>query len=124
LQTVVLAAVPLVLAAAVIAELVMLPRPQWAAKLVGSNGLLCLVSIPSFALPMLIAAIIALRHGAPTRPVVAGAVAGLFSGAIAAAIYAAHCIDDSPLFVVLWYSLGIAVVAAAGAVAGRFALRW
>jgi len=51
-------------------------------------------------------------------------VAGLFSGAVAAAIYAAHCPDDSPLFVALWYSLAIAIVAAAGGIAGRLALRW
>lgn len=124
LQTVVLAIVPVILAAGVIMELIMLPRPLWTARLIGTNGALCLISIPSFALPMLIAAIFALRHGAPTRPALAGAVAGLFAGALAAAIYAAHCPDDSPLFVALWYSLGIAIVAAAGGVIGRIALRW
>ena len=124
LQTVALAIVPVVLAAAVIAELIALPRPLWTARLIGVNGMVCIVSIPSFALPMLVAAIFALRHGAPTRPGLTGMVAGVFAGAVAAAIYAAHCIDDSPLFVALWYSLGIAIVAAVGGVAGRFALRW
>ena len=51
-------------------------------------------------------------------------VAGLFAGGVAAAIYAAHCPDDSPLFVALWYSLGIAIVALVGGLAGRLALRW
>ena len=68
--------------------------------------------------------LIALRQGAPTRPTLTGVVAGLFAGGVAAAIYAAHCPDDSPLFVALWYSLGIAIVALVGGLAGRLALRW
>jgi hypothetical protein len=124
LQIAVLAFVPLVLAAGVLMELFVLPAGAWCPKLIGSNGLVCLVSIPFFALPMLIAVILALRQGAPTRPTLTGVVAGLFAGGIAAAIYAAHCPDDSPLFVALWYSLGIAIVALVGGLVGRLALRW
>jgi len=124
LQIAALVVVPLVLASGVLAELVALPRPLWMPRLVGVNGLVCIASILLFALPLLIAAIFALRHGAPTNPGLTGVVTGLFAGAVAAAIYAAHCPDDSPLFVALWYSLGIAVVAAVGGVAGRVALRW
>jgi hypothetical protein len=123
-QVAALIIVPVVLAGGVVAELIALPRPLWTPRLVGVNGLVCLISIPFFALPMLIAAIVALRHGAPTNPGLTGVVAGLFSGAVAAAIYAAHCPDDSPLFIALWYSIAIAVVAAAGGIAGRYALRW
>jgi hypothetical protein len=124
LQMAVLAFVPLVLTAGVLTELFVLPTASWCPKLVGSNGLVCLVSIPFFALPMLIAEILALRQGAPTKPTLTGVVAGLFAGGVAAAIYAAHCPDDSPLFVALWYSLGIAIVALVGGLAGRLALRW
>jgi hypothetical protein len=124
LQTAVLVAVPLVLAAGVLAELYALPSSLWAPRLVGSNGLICVISIPFFAVPLLIAEMLALRQGAPTQPALAGVVAGLFAGGVAAAIYAAHCPDDSPLFVAVWYSLGIAIVAVAGGVVGRFALRW
>jgi len=124
LQIAVLAFVPLVLAAGVLMEMMVLPVPSWGTRLIGSNGLVCLVSIPLFALPMLIAEIFALRQGAPTQPALAGVVAGLFAGGVAAAIYAAHCPDDSPLFVALWYSLGIGIVALAGGLAGRLALRW
>jgi hypothetical protein len=124
LQITVLALVPLILAAGVLMELFLLPIGTWCPKLIGSNGLVCLVSIPLFALPMLIAEIFALRQGAPTRPTLTGVVAGLFAGGVAAAIYAAHCPDDSPLFVALWYSLGIAIVALVGGLVGRLALRW
>jgi len=124
LQIAVLAFVPVILAAGVLMELFVLPAGSWCPKLIGSNGLTCLISIPFFALPMLIAEIFALRQGAPTRPALTGVVAGLFAGGVAAAIYAAHCPDDSPLFVALWYSLGIAIVALVGGLAGRLALRW
>jgi hypothetical protein len=62
LQMAVLAFVPLVLTAGVLTELFVLPTASWCPKLVGSNGLVCLVSIPFFALPMLIAEILALRQ--------------------------------------------------------------
>ena len=124
LQIAALTLVPVVLAAGVLAELFVLPTASWCPKLVGSNGLVCILSIPFFALPMLIAEIFALRQGAPTKPTLTGVVAGLFAGGVAAAIYAAHCPDDSPLFIALWYSLGIAIVALAGGLAGRLALRW
>jgi hypothetical protein len=119
-----LALVPAALILAVVAELTVLPRSEWMTKLVGENAAMCLWCIPFFALPILIAAFAALRAGAPTRPSLAGAVAGLLAGGIGAAIYAAHCPDDSPLFVAAWYSLAIAFVALLGAVAGRLSLRW
>ena len=46
------------------------------------------------------------------------------SGGIAATFYAAHCPDDSPLFVAVWYPLAIAILTGLGALAGRFSLRW
>jgi hypothetical protein len=65
-----------------------------------------------------------LRHGAPERPDLAEAAAGVFAGAIGAAFYATHCPDDSPLFVATWYSLAIGLVVVAGKLAGRQLLRW
>jgi hypothetical protein len=54
----------------------------------------------------------------------AGAVAGLAASGIAATFYASNCTDDSPLFVLLWYPLAIAIVTAVGYVAGGRLLRW
>jgi len=65
-----------------------------------------------------------LRHGAPARPAVAGAIAGLLSAALAATLYASHCTDDSPLFVATWYTLATALVTAVGALAGSKLLRY
>ena len=88
-------------------------------RLVGTNSRVCLMAIPTMALPLLAGALIGLRHGAPSRPAVAGAFAGLLSAGLAATLYASHCTDDSPLFVATWYTIAAAVMAAVGAFAGR-----
>jgi hypothetical protein len=119
-----LAAVPVILLAAVVIELAVMPRAAWAARLVGSNSMLCLKSIPLLAAPILVATLLILRRGASLRPGLTGAAAGLFAGALGAALYATHCPDDSPLFVAVWYSLAIAAVAIVGALAGKNLLRW
>ena len=54
----------------------------------------------------------------------AGAVAGIAAGALAATLYAMHCTDDSPLFVATWYTIGIGIMALAGSVLGERLLRW
>jgi len=39
-------------------------------------------------------------------------------------LYAAHCTDDSPLFVATWYTLAVTLLTVAGAFAGRRFARW
>jgi hypothetical protein len=73
---------------------------------------------------LLAAALFGLRHGAPARPALAGALAGLLSAGLAATLYAAHCNDDSPLFVATWYTLATALVTAIGALLGARLLRF
>jgi hypothetical protein len=124
LQKVVLAAAPALLTVAVISELLVVPASQWHAKLVGDNSLVCLIAIPLLSLPLLAALLLALRHGAPMQHGLAGAMAGLVAGGLAAALYAMQCTDDSPLFVATWYSIAIGVVTVFGAVLGRRLLRW
>ncbi|MEF2552557.1 NrsF family protein [Aurantimonas sp. A2-1-M11] len=109
---------------AVLAELVALPPDLWMAYLVGSNALMCLTAIPSMGAPALLVFLWALHRQAPTRPAIAGAVAGLAAAAIAAFFYAAHCTDDSPLFVAVWYPLASLVLVGTGALLGRRLLRW
>ncbi len=57
-------------------------------------------------------------------PRAASALPELMAGGLGAAFYAAHCPDDSPLFVAVWYTLAIALVTGLGALAGRRLLRW
>lgn len=115
---------PVLLFLAVGAEMMVLPADQLETRWMGSNSLLCMTFIPLIGLAPLAAFLIALRKGATTRPALAGSVAGLAAGGLAATFYAAHCPDDSPLFVATWYSLAIALLALAGSFAGRFTARW
>jgi hypothetical protein len=112
-----------ILAAAISGEMMLPQRLPMMTRLVGNNSRVCLTAIPLLSLPLLAAALIGLRHGAPTRPAVTGAIAGLLSAGLAATLYASHCTDDSPLFVATWYSLAAALVAAIGALAGAKVLR-
>lgn len=66
----------------------------------------------------------AARGFAPMRPGAAGAAAGLLTAALATTLYGLHCPEHTASFVMVWYSLGIAVAVAAGAVIGRFLFRW
>jgi hypothetical protein len=112
------------LVAGISGEMMMPQRLPMMTRLVGSNSRLCLAAIPAMSLPLLAAALVGLRHGAPTRPAVAGALAGLLSAGLAATLYASHCTDDSPLFVATWYSLAAGLVAAIGALVGSRVLRF
>jgi hypothetical protein len=105
-------------------EMMMPQRLPMMTRLVGSNSRTCLMAIPLLSLPLLAAALIGLRHGAPARPALAGAFAGLASAGLAATLYASHCTDDSPLFVATWYTLATALVTAVGALVGSRMLRF
>jgi hypothetical protein len=111
------------LAVGIGSEMMMPQRLPVMTRLVGSNSRVCMMAIPLLSLPLLAAALVGLRHGAPARPAVAGAIAGLLSAGLAAALYASHCTDDSPLFVATWYTIATALVAAIGALAGSRVLR-
>ena len=120
-----LLAIPVGLLVVGIACEMMLPqRLPMMTRLIGSNSRVCMTAIPLLSLPLLAGALIGLRRGAPTRPAVAGAVAGMLSAGLAATLYASHCTDDSPLFVMTWYSIATALVAAIGALVGSKVLRF
>lgn len=119
-----LLAAPVLLAAGVVMELFAIPEGERMARLIGTNATVCLTFIPLIGALPLAALLAALRNGAPTRPTLAGAFCGLAAGGLAATFYAAHCIDDSPLFVATWYTIAIGMLTLAGALGGRFLLRW
>jgi hypothetical protein len=100
------------------------PPQAWGAAIRGNTLVACLLSIPTLAALPTMALLMTLRRGASLAPVQSGALAGLGGGAAAAALYALHCPEDNPLFYVPWYGTGILVAGAAGAVLGRWLLRW
>jgi hypothetical protein len=122
--TAMLALAPALLLTAVIVELIAMPQASWLPRLVGHNALVCMACIPLLSLGPLALILLALRSGAPQSPLRAGALAGLMAGGLGAAFYAAHCTDDSPLFVAAWYGIAIMFVTLVGAAAGRRVLRW
>jgi hypothetical protein len=113
-----------VLAGGILSEMMLPQRLPMLTRLVGHNSMLCMSAIPVLSLPILGAAMVGLRHGAPARPAATGAIAGLLSAGVAATLYAAHCTDDSPLFVATWYTLAAGIVAGLGALIGRRVLRY
>ena len=118
------AVVPAIIVAALAVELMQVPRAQWLVKLAGVHWYVCVFNMVLLSLPILAALLFGLRFGAPARPMLAGAGAGLLAGSLAASLYIAHCPDDSPIFVAAWFTLAILIATGIGAVSGRRLLRW
>jgi hypothetical protein len=90
----------------------------------GSSWDVCGISITGLSLPVLGALLWGLRQLAPTRPALTGAVAGVLSGSLAAAIYSLHCPETSFVFYAIWYTAGMIMSTILGAVSGARLLRW
>ncbi len=100
------------------------PPGERVAALLGHSWSSCPWSVFALSLPALALAIVALRGLAPTRPRRAGLAAGLLAGALGAAGYALTCPEQSLGFIAIWYTLGIALAGALGALLGPRTLRW
>ena len=109
---------------AVLLELLVTPSAGWLSAAHGVAPLRCLVMILALALPATAALLFAMRAGAPRRPALAGATAGLGGGAVGAAVFALYCPNDSALFVAAWYVPGFLIAGAIGAALGRRRLAW
>lgn len=119
-----LSAAPAFIAIAVAVELFTLPPGAWLAAMAGTNSMACLTYITLIGIGPLAIFLRTLHYCAPTKPALAGAVAGLLAGGIAATFYAAQCPNDSPLFVATWYTIAIAILAILGSVGARRMVRW
>ncbi len=121
--TVLIAALLLVEMAAA-AIVILAPAGDRTAIVTGRTALPCVFSIVLLALPILLAAVAALRGMAPTRPRAAGLAAGFVAGALGAAVYALHCDESTLPFLAVWYVLGMTIPGALAAWAGPRLLRW
>jgi hypothetical protein len=110
----------------ILAAVVILGAPPGdrTAMLLGKTWKVCPFNIAVLSIPAFVAAFWVMKGMAPTRPRVAGAFAGLFAGAVGAAIYCLHCPEMAPPFLGTWYLLGMAIPTAAGALTGPRLLRW
>ncbi len=84
----------------------------------------CPVRIALLAVPIFAFVALAVRRLAPTRLRAAGAAAGLLAGTAAATVYGLACDETTAAFTATWYSLGIGMCAAVGALLGPRLLRW
>ena len=107
-----------------IVQLLATPPDAMRDALMGSTWDRCPWRIVALAVPGLALTLLAMRRLAPTRPVLAGAGAGLFVGGVAATVYGLHCGETSAAFTLIWYTGGIAMSTALGALAGWRLLRW
>lgn len=120
-----LVVIPFVLLAIVSAiELAETPVDGWMPMWLGHSWRECSARVALLSLPVFAGMLWAFRSLAPTRLALAGAAAGLASGACAATIYGLHCPEVSATFVLTWYSLGMVMAAGIGALVGPRLLRW
>jgi hypothetical protein len=94
------------------------------AMLLGISWSVCSRNIAMLAVPIFFASIWVARQFAPVRLRLTGAMLGLFSGGAAALMYSMYCPEMEPIFLVIWYSLGMLIPAAVGALLGRRLLAW
>lgn len=107
-----------------VAELLRTPSSLWLSMWLGGSWSSCPWKVLALAAPIFLGLLWSFRRLAPTRLRLAGFAAGVASGAVAAMAYCLHCPETSAVFVLTWYSLGILLAAAIGAVVGPRLLRW
>ncbi|MCP1469037.1 hypothetical protein J3E64_000708 [Sphingobium sp. OAS761] len=105
-------------------ELASTPSSQWLAMWLGGSWKVCSRNVVLLSVPIFGGLLWSFRRLAPTRLRTAGAAAGLTAGAWAATLYCLHCPETSLIFVLTWYTLGMALAALAGAALGPRLLRW
>ena len=105
-------------------QLAQAPAVQRMPMLLGRTADVCSAYIVLFALLPLAGLLYTIRRQASTRPALTGAVIGLAAGGLGAAVYALHCGEASLPFLLIWYTLGMALTSALGAMVGAWLLRW
>ncbi len=98
--------------------------PTLAELALGTSASRCFVAIVTLSIPCFAGFAWAFRRLAPVRLRAAGAALGVVSGAAGAAIYAFACQETAAMFMLTWYSSGIAATGLLGALAGPKLLRW
>lgn len=85
----------------------------WLDRISPIHGILCAVSIVVLALPLLTMLGVMMRRAAPAHPERSALAAGLAAGSGGALVFTLCCPMNDPLYIVVWYSIGCAVAAAA-----------
>ncbi|MDF0699321.1 NrsF family protein [Rhizobium sp. MC63] len=105
-------------------QLLMAPVGTYRLLILGSSALHCPLLIVGFAIPIYAGTVWALRRAAPVDLRLTGFIAGIAAGAAGAWVYSWFCTENGMPFVLIWYTFGILITGALGAVAGPRLLRW
>jgi hypothetical protein len=79
-------------------------------RLSPANGLLCAAAIIVLSAPLMAMLGVLMRRGAPVDPKRSALAVGLAASTCGALIFAFCCPMNDPLYIVVWYALGVAVV--------------
>ena len=82
-------------------------------RLAPVHGVLCATAIVVMGLPILTLLAVLMRRGAPVRPQRSALATGLAASACGALLFAVCCPHNDPLYVVVWYALGSAILTVA-----------
>ncbi|WP_028208602.1 DUF1109 domain-containing protein [Paraburkholderia nodosa] len=100
------------------------PTPTRTDLVLGHTWRTCSLYIAELSCLPLLILFWAMRGLAATQPVAAGVATGLLAGAIGTLAYCFRCPETAVPFWATWYSLGMAIPALIGGMAGRWILRW
>jgi hypothetical protein len=120
----VLGAALAVIAVLAVVDLASTPMPGWHADIMGRSARICAISITLISAPALAASFWLLRRMAPTRPALAGLAAGLLASGLGASVYCLFCQETGAAFTAIWYTSGMLIWPALGALIGWRLLRW
>jgi hypothetical protein len=90
----------------------------------GQTSTICPLIIALLSAPVFVAILWAMKSLAATCLRLAGAAAGLASGAIGALVYTLHCPELAAPFLGIWYALGMLIPTVVGSLLGPRLLRW
>ncbi|WP_109808985.1 NrsF family protein [Sphingosinithalassobacter portus] len=90
------------------------------ARLDPAEGVICTMWIIILALPMVALLGMFMREAAPMRPRQSAIAAGLAASMCGALVFTACCRMNDPLYIMVWYSVGVIAVTAAA----RWLLPW
>lgn len=77
------------------------------------HGLLCATAITVLAMPIMAMLAVLMRRAAPVRPKESAMASGLAAATCGAMIFTACCPMNDPLYIVVWYSVGVSAVSLA-----------
>ncbi len=105
-------------------ELVSAAAEQRVGLVFGKTWAVCSALIAMLSVPVFVSIQWTMRQLAPNQLRLAGATAGMCSGATGSFVYCLHCPETDLAFIGVWYLLGILIPTLIGALIGRSILRW